>query len=556
MDWSALGDWGLAALGIAVLGLPVQTALGFALAVGRRVPVAAAIVMPVAVLAFGLFGVGSRYGELQRSLWELPDPAWAPWFLLYDRAEAAAALPMVGALAVLLAVPALMGAAVAAMRHERRGNIGPIFAAGGGLVAGIGMVIGGVVVGRPGLALPGLLVALLSLLAAGSLAALRPRYLSVAGVGVGAFVVAVLGLVLTSLGGLETEVTELLSDLNLAWTQVDRVAGHEAMSRRVAMVVFVLPLLAFASMLPGLGVIRARDAGPRQGLDVAASGAMLGGVVLAIVWVLIRRSLLGRLGGAHAAWVLVAGPGYDVPREDVLPPRVLVLGESVSQWVELTDGGGVKRTAAAGTWNEVGHGLAGGDGVIFPASAGAEAIYLLLVDAPASSVSLVGCAPISPAIGEQILVEPLLAVGRCGAYPLKLRVAAGMPDPRELILVPGPHVQDGLDVIDLNELVDIAGRDVVLRLQVDCSWKDVLAGLAAVSSASAVYLGWGVTVEGDDLAIGVEPGLRVVERMLVPATDGAAVVPVDAAAVPLEPAAPPQAPPPTAPSAESVLAGG
>ncbi|MSQ00779.1 MAG: hypothetical protein EXR71_02675 [Myxococcales bacterium] len=556
MNWSALGEWGLAALGIAVLGLPVQTALGFALGVGRRVPVAAAIVMPVAVLGFGLFGVGSRYGELQRSLWELSDPAWAPWFLLYDRAEAAAPLPLVGALAVLLAMPALVGAAVAAMRHERRGNVGPICAAGGGLVAGLGMLVGGVVVGRPALALPGLLVALLALLAAGSLAAVRPRYLSVAGVGVGAFVVAVLGLVVTTLGGLEIEVTELLSDLNLGWTQVDQLARHDAMARRVVLVLFLLPVLAFGSVLPGLGAIRARDAGPRRGLDVAASGAMLGGLVLAIVWVLLRRSLLGRLGGAHAAWVLAAGPGYDIPREDVLPPRVLVLGESVSQWVELTEGGGVKRTGTAGTWNEVGHGLAGGDGVIFPSTAGAEDLYLLLVDAPASNVSLVGCAPLAAAVGEQVLVEPLLAVGRCGAYPLKLRVAMAMPDPRELILVPGPHVQDGLDVIDLNELVDIAGRDVVLRLQVDCSWKDVLAGLEAVSSASAVYLGWGVTVDGDDLAIGVEPGLRVVERMPVPAAppaldDPAAGASGAPAAVVPEPAAAPGPPSP-----ESVLAGG
>ena len=39
MDWSTLGDWGLVALGIAVLGLPVQIALGVALGVGRRGPV-------------------------------------------------------------------------------------------------------------------------------------------------------------------------------------------------------------------------------------------------------------------------------------------------------------------------------------------------------------------------------------------------------------------------------------------------------------------------------------------------------------------------------------
>lgn len=533
MDWSALGTWGLAALGIAALGLPVQTALGVALGLGRRVPVSAAIVMPVAVLLFGIFGVSARYAELQAGLWDTADPAWAPWYLLYDRAEAAAPAPLAGALAAGLAVPALVGAAVAALRHDKRGNLGPLLATAGGLTTGVGIVLAALWIGRPGLAAPGLLIACLSLLAAGSLAALRPRYLSVPGVGVAAFIVATIGLVTTSLGGLETEVTELFSDLNQAWVRVDDYAAHEALALKVTYALLGLPIFAFATMLPGLGALRARDGGPRQGLDVAASGALLSASLLAVAWLLIRRSLLGRLGGAHAAWVLAAAPGYDVPRIDVLPPRVLVLAEPTSQWVEFTDGGGVKRATVPGVWNEVGHELARGDGVIFPATASAEDLYLLLVDAPAGDISLVGCAPTPAGFSARILRDPMLAIGRCGSFPLRLRVAGGMPDPRELILVPGPHVQDGLDVIDLDELQNIDGRDVVLRLQVDCTWKDVLAGLAAVQRASHVYLGWGVTVEGDDLAIGVEPGLRVVEKVPTPPPP-----PADAPAAAAPPAVP------------------
>jgi hypothetical protein len=116
-------------------------------------------------------------------------------------------------------------------------------------------------------------------------------------------------------------------------------------------------------------------------------------------------------------------------------------------------------------------------------------------------------------------------------------VTGGLPDPRELILVPGPYVQDGLDVIDLAELRDTDGRDIVLRVQVDSTVPDLLAMLTKLRGAATVYLGWGVTVEGDALAIGVEPGLRVVERVPVPP------VPAEVPGVaPSAPSAPPSDP--------------
>ena len=275
-----------------------------------------------------------------------------------------------------------------------------------------------------------------------------------------------------------------------------------------------LPVGAVVALLPGLGLVRAGDHGAKQGLDIAASGALLAGGLMALASVFAKRSILGRLAGAHAAWVLAASPGYDVPRRDVLPPRVLVPADPVSTWLELRDGGGAGRESVLGTMDQVGSTLRQGDGILLPASWTAEDLYALLVDAKAGSVAFVGCADLPGEVAAQIKDDPMLAVGRCGSFPVKLRVATAMPNPRELILVPGKHVQDGYDVIDLTELVDIAGRDVVLRMQVDCTFTDILAALTVLMPAATVYLG--VTLEGDDLAIGVEPGLRVVERSSKP----------------------------------------
>jgi hypothetical protein len=537
MDLGSLGDLGIVALALAALGLPVQLAIGLAVGGGRRVPVAVALFMPLLVLMLGLGSIVGDYSRLQLSLVDPADPTWVPWYLLYDRAAATAAAPMSGMLGFALCVPAMVGAAARGLRAEHRGVVGPLGAASGGLVSGVGLVLGGSLMGRPSLALPGLLLSLLALLTAGALAAVRPRHLSVAGIGVAGFIVATTGLGVAALGGLELELTDTLSDLNGAWQQVDAIAAHERLVRNVGLALLVAVLGAVATQLPGLGFIRSRDAGASQGLDIAASGALLGGALLSVTWCAVKRSMLGRLGGAHAAWVLAAGPGYDVPRIDALPPRVLVAGNETSTWIEMADGGGARRRTDSRALDEVGRELGKGDGVVLPRGATAEDLYLLLADAPAGHVSLVGCAPVPPGAAELLRTDPLLTVGRCGSFPLRLRVTGGLPDPRELILVPGPYVQDGLDVIDLAELRDTDGRDIVLRVQVDSTVPDLLAMLTKLRGAATVYLGWGVTVEGDALAIGVEPGLRVVERVPVPP------VPAEVPGVaPSAPSAPPSDP--------------
>lgn len=544
MDFQALGDLGIVALAVAALGLPIQLALGLALAGGRRVPVSVALLMPLLVLSLGLASIIQTYHTLQSGLVDPADPAWAPWYLLYDRAAAVAAAPICGMLTFALCVPAMVGACTAGLRAEKRGVVGPILAATGGLIGGVGVVVAGSMMGRASLAMPGLLLALLALLAGGSLASVRPRYLCVAGIGVGGFLTAAMGLSVAALGALELELTDTLSDLSTAWMLVDGVVAHERLVRNVAVALLVGPLVALALQLPGLGMIRSRDAGARQGMDITLSGAVIGGGLLALGWCLVKRSMLGRLGGAHAAWVLAASPGYDVPRIDALPARVLVIAEPRATWVEMADGGGARRRFDDRALNELGRDLGKGDGVVLPRDAHLEDLYALLMDAPAGNITLVGCAPVPPATRDLLRSEPLLTVGRCGGFPLRLRVVGGLPNPRELILVPDGFIQDGLDVIDLADLKDVEGRDVILRAQVDSTLPDLLALLERLHSAAAVYLGWGVTLEGDALAIGVEPGLRVVER--VPT----APPPPDPAAAP----APAAAPTPPADDPMSVLA--
>jgi len=74
------------------------------------------------------------------------------------------------------------------------------------------------------------------------------------------------------------------------------------------------------------------------------------------------------------------------------------------------------------------------------------------------------------------------------------------------------EVDDRGDVYDVSEIGThnaVAGRDVILRAQVDATVEDFAAVLRAVRGAARVYLGWGVDMDGDDLPIGVNPGLRV-----------------------------------------------
>ena len=107
------------------------------------------------------------------------------------------------------------------------------------------------------------------------------------------------------------------------------------------------------------------------------------------------------------------------------------------------------------------------------------------------------------------LADPLMALGRCAAFPLGLRVTTRLPDPRVLIVLKDRFVDDGGDVYPFAEVKGIEGKDVILRAQTDATIADLVAALPILASASRVYLGFGITPEGDDLPIGVDPGLRI-----------------------------------------------
>jgi hypothetical protein len=523
MDWSALGDLGTAAFGIAVVGLPVQLALAGAVAMGRRVPVSAALFVPVAVLVLGLAGVIAHYDAIARSLVDPADPAWAPLYALYDRGAAAFPGKVAADWALVLLLPPALGAGIAGVRHETRGTVGPLLAMAGALLASVGLLGAGVMAGRLGAVMLGsLVVPAFGVCAAGALAAIRPRDLALAGIGGAVMVVGGAALFVGVAARGELVVADLMPDLNAPWDAPRQLAGAWLANRPVLVAHLALPWFAAACLLPGLGFLRTRRMAGYAALDIALTVAMVASVALAVGWAAMRQGTVGRLAGAHAAWVLSDAPPYDVPRIDVLPPRVLVLGER-TRWVELREGGGVSRLETVGSLDEVGHALRRGDGLVLPPTMIAEDLYLLLVEAPAGAISLVGCEPVSVEHRQVISREALFAVGRCGSFPIKLRVSGPMPDPRELIVLKDRMVQDGLDVIGLDELRETAGRDVVLRLQVDATIADLVVALGAVRQATGVWLGWGVTLEGDDLAVGVEPGLRVVEKVPeAPAGEGAA----------------------------------
>lgn len=520
MDWHTLGNGGLAAMGIAAIGLPVQVVIGLALGMRRRVPVSLSILVPVAVLVLGTVATLRAYAEIGRSLVDPSDPGYAPWYAVVDRGMAASPTAASALVATFLVFPVALGAAVGALREERRGTLGPVIVATVGTLAGVVLLALGALWGQPWLAGPGLGLSILAVCTGGSLAAVRSASLSAPGAGVACMATAALSLSAYTAATLDLAVPDLVPDLYSPWSAVLRLPDHEELTRRVWLLTLVCTVAPAASTLPGLGALRVRATGLGTGLDVAATGALILGTAVALGWALVTRGAVGRLAGAHAAWVLASAPGVDVPRLEVLPPRVLVPGETLSRWIELRDGGGVAKFDAVGSLDEVGATLRRGDGLVLPPAMLAEDLYLLLADSRAGAVSVVGCGEVSAAHRATLTREPLYAVGRCGAFPLRLRVSQAMPNPRELIVLKDRLVQDGYDVIDLAELSNVAGRDVILRLQVDATVADLVATLATVQSASAVYLGWGVTLEGDDLAVGVEPGLRVAEASVL----GAAAV--------------------------------
>lgn len=524
------GPWGSTLLLFFALGVPLQLAIGALIGMRRAVPAIAALVFP---LLFALGGLAVTVAALEAgmaALWNASDPSWAPWFALEDRARAMLPAALAGFGAAALVAPVALGAAVAGARGgATRGRwaftlvvaaLGLVGVGGAGLLAA-GLSGGGVLL--PAIGGAALFVA--ACLAAAPGAA---RHVPVVVIGYGALAIGAPGLALGAWAWAAAGVAAPLGDYSAAFAAMDAVVAAARAAGGVGRAGAGLALAFLAlGALPAL----ARDwrrVDPGAGLEAFATVGLAGLVLLLAGWAGARERALATLAGAHAAEVLQHAPGYDVPRREPIPTRVLVGEAATPRWLMMRPRGGVERLPIAGGLDIVGPAVLLGDGLMLPASLPLEDLYLGLFQSGAGSVALVGCGPADDALKADIRRDPLLAVGRCGAFPIALRVTSRLVDPRVLIVLKDGLVDDRGDVIPRAEVPDLDGRTVILRGQIDATVGDLVAMLPLLGGAEKVYLGHGVTLEGDDLPIGVDPGLRITKLPQERVAEAAAAEPAAA----------------------------
>lgn len=520
MSTLVAGPWGSTLLLFFALGVPLQLAIGALIGMRRAVPAIAALVFPLAFFLGGLAVTVAALETAMAALWNAPDPTWAPWFAIDDRARAMVPLAATGLGAALLAAPVAIGAAVAGVRSRPTSGWRTRLALllGGPAVVGLALAgVGGaftiesLVGGGLGrlLLLPGLGGALFL---AAALAAALPtegRRFSGAAIGFGALAIGAAGLALAASGWAASGTAEALGDYTTPFTAMGTVVEATRAARSLGELAAFVAALAVVAGLPLAAARDWRRVDAGTGLEVFACAGLALLVVLLGGWAGARERVLSTLAGAHAADVLKHAPGYDVPRLAPIPTRVLVGEQATPRWIAMRARGGVERLPIAGALDIVGPAVLAGDGLMLPPTLPLEDLYLALFQSGAGSVSIVGCAPADEQLLADIATDPLLAVGRCGAFPLALRVTSRLEDPRVLIVLKDGLVDDRGDVIPGAEVTDVAGRDVIVRGQLDATVGDLVGLLPVIGGADRVWLGHGVTVEGDDLPIGVDPGLRI-----------------------------------------------
>jgi hypothetical protein len=510
------GPWAVALVLIIALGLPLQLALGALIALRRPLLALPVLAVPALLLLAGLGGTIAAFEDAMAAVWHASDPAWAPWFALQDRAHALAYAGIAGLGSAALALPVALGAAVTSMRMKAppgaRYRVHVVV--GLGLPTVLGFGVAGLAAawlvdsGAP-LALVGvggtvfLAAALVTAVPSGA------RHLPALTMGVGALGLGVAGLVIAAAtwGGAGT--ADALGDYSEPFSAMPIVVGATRTAWKVG---WMAAAFGAVLVLPaGLAAVARswRRVDPAHGLDAMGVAILASFVLLTAGWTGARARVLTVLAGAHAAEVLRHAPGYDVPVRAPIPPRVLVGEAATPRWIMMRDRGGVERVPIAGGLEIVGPAILRGDGLMLPPKLPLEDLYLALFESGAGSVSVVGCATAPPVLLQDIERDPLLAVGRCAAFPMELRVTERLEHPRVLIVLKDKYVDDHGDVVPLAEVKDIEGRDVIVRGQLDATVADLVAMLQMLPNAGRVYLGHGVTVEGDDLPIGVDPGLRV-----------------------------------------------
>lgn len=516
---SAAGPWGPFLLVALVLGLPIQFAVASMVAFGRRVPAALAVAAPAAALIVGGLAVIQGVDEAVAAVGTAADPAWVPWFALQDRARVGGPAIVAGAGALALTLPPLMGAVVRALRAARRRWLAPVVGVGVAALAALGAAAFGTSTGEAG---RGLLSALTILVLGGaaSLAGLdaAPRRMTASGIAGACFAVGAIALIVAELGGAWYDGLRALPDFDAVWSRVGALDAHEA---DVAYVLpSVVPFLAVAGIgvLPSILVQRLRGLDARSGMDVAGFSGVVLVIVLVWGWVPFRWRILSHLAGDHAAAVLEERRGYDVPHRALVPPRVLVADPKGPRWVLMREAGGVEVADVVGDLEAAAATLQLGDGLVLPPEMIMEDVYFHLADARAGAVALVGCGDVTGAVWNALEADPLRAVGRCGGYPVRLRVDDDLQHPRKLIVLKDRLLDDGGDIVPIKEVADVKDRAVIVRAQVDARVADVVALLGRLADAGPVYLGWGVTLDGDDLPVGVNPGIRI--RLRPPSPNG------------------------------------
>ncbi len=521
----ASGSAGVALLVVLVVALPVQCALGALVASGRRIPAAAALAAPIGLLIAGFLGTIGAFEEALDAVRASEDPAWTAFFALDDRARAMAALALGALGALACSVPVVAGAAWAARRNPSDAQI-PRWKRASHVLA--------VVSGLAGAAISGLAAEVVRRDAStvGWELAVAPVAAVLLGIGASSAVSrrAVTGAVLVGAGGLFLGVAAAataavaLSELALSpalggFTEPFGLPTTVAARAEASAILAGFNVLAAAIVvvghLPGLLLRDWRRADALHGLDVIVIGLSCMGVVGLAAWTEARRSALTHFAGDHSAAVLRAAEPVEaasVPLLQPMPPRVLVVESAdpldptrvLARWVTQRDRGGLETLPLPDGLEGAGEGIQSGDGVLLPGTMSMIDVYLLLADARAGRVALVSCRP-ARARRAAISADPLQAAGRCGAFPLDLRVTEPPSSPRTFIVLKDGWIDDGGEVVRVDALTDLGGRDVLLRAQGDATLADVSAALARAAEARRVWLAWGVDIDGADIAVGVNP---------------------------------------------------
>lgn len=512
------------------LGALVQFAFGGALVLGRRVPAAAALAVPALLLALGGAGTGVMLAWSAAGILQSGDPAWVPWFALQDRARACVPGLVACLGAVVAVLPVVTATVVRALRGAQPARAPALIGAGVAVVVGAGVAAD---LGAASL-VEGAALAVLVLAAHLACTDGAPAARGQALLGLGALVLG--GLALSGAHALAPQ-TRLLTALPsfdhpfLSLPVID--AGLDGAA---AQALGLLPWAVAACVLSLPTVVwRITQPGPRtDGTDALALVALVGAGAAAAAWAGVRADTLNRQAGAHAAAVLDEGGIPGVPLLEPVPARVLYVLPGGSHWLEMSEAGGSALRGEPLAMDASGPALHLGDGLVFPPRMTMDDVYFALDGADAGTVNLVGCTPAAGAWTDLARLDPLRAAGRCGAAPLALRVTDALTAPLTLIVLKDGLLDDQGDIVPVADLArhdPPTGRDVVLRAQLDATVSDLAAALAAVRSATRVYLGWGVSLDGSDLPIGVNPRriLRATPTPAEPAAPAASPVP---AAVP------------------------